>query len=267
MPARKGQKRTAADEAVGLEIEVFAQLHLAEERPTKRLRANKSAVVSCTRDAAVKDTAPAAEARADSPPTQQPSPPAAAEPAEAETPGNSLLALLHRERLARLGGEGALRAPVEQRAASAQPGSPSSSKPTTAAAARQPRILAPGASLGMTEPVSTALPVPRPVQLLTWNLWFEEDVELAARMRAVGEAVERAGYPELLCFQVGRQEVEAQTQRRACGECLCRVVRACWVLTTAASPVSRHAPQEATHNMVRGRGAARRRACGWTASR
>ncbi|PNW83056.1 hypothetical protein CHLRE_06g305050v5 [Chlamydomonas reinhardtii] len=41
----------------------------------------------------------------------------------------------------------------------------------------------------------------RPVSILTWNLWFDEEMELVARMKAVGDIVEREGYPDLLLFQ------------------------------------------------------------------
>ncbi|KAG2428926.1 hypothetical protein HXX76_011170 [Chlamydomonas incerta] len=41
----------------------------------------------------------------------------------------------------------------------------------------------------------------RPMSILTWNLWFDEEMELVARMKAVGDIIEREGHPDLLLFQ------------------------------------------------------------------
>lgn len=41
----------------------------------------------------------------------------------------------------------------------------------------------------------------RNISLLTWNVWFEEDVALHERMAAIGQTVRDRGYPDVLLFQ------------------------------------------------------------------
>ncbi|KAK9835980.1 hypothetical protein WJX81_003455 [Elliptochloris bilobata] len=52
------------------------------------------------------------------------------------------------------------------------------------------------------------------LSLLTWNLWFAEDVELEVRMAAVGHIIDQigggpAGYPTFLCFQEVTENIYA----------------------------------------------------------
>lgn len=83
---------------------------------------------------------------------------------------NSLLAQLHAERLARQ----QLAHPKHHDKAPAQ------------AASKQ--------KLVEDQPISE-------LKLLTYNVWFEEDIEVHERMSTIGDIIMRNGYPHFICFQ------------------------------------------------------------------
>ncbi|KAG2497061.1 hypothetical protein HYH03_005058 [Edaphochlamys debaryana] len=92
-----------------------------------------------------------------------------------------------RLRVARTGAPRAKRAKTAARPASAAPGT--SARP---ASAPQPQAASrPG----------TASAPPRTASVLTWNLWANERVELLARIKAVGDIIEREGFPDILLLQ------------------------------------------------------------------
>ncbi|KAG2432061.1 hypothetical protein HYH02_013129 [Chlamydomonas schloesseri] len=96
-------------------------------------------------------------------------------------------------------------------AATAAGGRPAQASGPAAAAARPAAAAGPwtgagsayGAANRSAGPASTSTGFPqnRPVSILTWNLWFDEEMELVARMKAVGDIIEREGHPDLLLFQ------------------------------------------------------------------
>ncbi|EFJ51385.1 hypothetical protein VOLCADRAFT_120457 [Volvox carteri f. nagariensis] len=115
---------------------------------------------------------------------------------------NNLLAQLHAERISRMSEDrkAALRSPSKSETAKAGPAAKhgSSGQPS------QPRN--PGAAGASTsqqrassQPASSASA--RSLSVLTYNLWFNEDVALLQRMRAIGDLIEREGHPDLLLFQ------------------------------------------------------------------
>ncbi|GLI62240.1 hypothetical protein VaNZ11_004835 [Volvox africanus] len=126
-------------------------------------------------------------------------PPAPAPPQDATPQGsmNKMLAQLHAERLARMteDGKAALKGPCT--AETVKPGSSTqlNQQPSTVVAAAS-------TSRHRTSGNQTVASVPtRSATVLSYNLWFNEDVALLERMRAVGDFIEREGHPDLLLFQ------------------------------------------------------------------
>lgn len=52
-----------------------------------------------------------------------------------------------------------------------------------------------------TTTTASEVPPRRPLRLLTYNVWFREDVQVEKRMEAIGRIIEANDYPEGLCFQ------------------------------------------------------------------
>ncbi|GIL89840.1 hypothetical protein Vretifemale_17535, partial [Volvox reticuliferus] len=170
-PARK-RVRTAVD---GVEVPApAANGEMLQGRPLS--------VAAAARPAASQPAAP---------------PPAPAPPQEATPQGsmNKMLAQLHAERLARMTEEGktALKSPCK--AETVKPGS--SIQPN------QPSTMVAAASTSRHRACNqhvASVPA-RSATVLSYNLWFNEDVALPERMRAVGDFIEREGHPDLLLFQ------------------------------------------------------------------
>ncbi|GLC36570.1 hypothetical protein PLESTB_000163000 [Pleodorina starrii] len=117
-------------------------------------------------------------------------------PQEATRPtANTLLAQLHEERLSRMN--------EASKAAMRSPCKPEVAKPasTIQPSQRCARVPGPSTSQQGASVQPTTSNSARSVSILSYNLWFNEDVELAQRMRAVGDIIEREGYPDLLLFQ------------------------------------------------------------------
>ncbi|KAG2495729.1 hypothetical protein HYH03_006327 [Edaphochlamys debaryana] len=129
---------------------------------------------------------PAAGSASRSPPAVPAAPAPAPASAPAAFPGsgsnmNSVLAQLRLERESRA----AQRTPAE----AAHSGAPGTfARP---ASVPQPQVTSPGPPWGP----------PRTASVLTWNLWFNEQAELLARMNAVGDIIEREGFPDILLLQ------------------------------------------------------------------
>lgn len=102
-------------------------------------------------------------------------------------PTNSLLASLHRERIARQ----LAKAPDVSHAAG--------QAATELTTAGRGGINAQPAAAAGSVPESSS--TQDPVTLLTYNVWFREDVALLDRMAGIEEVIKECNYPHFICFQ------------------------------------------------------------------
>ncbi|GFR50718.1 hypothetical protein Agub_g12975 [Astrephomene gubernaculifera] len=196
-PARK-RLRTAVD---GVEFPVPAPKNDLPQGRGTAVGASES-----SKPAAPQTLAPAAAAAQAAAPQAAPS---AAPPVD-----NNFLAQLHAERLSRMteASKAALRSPCKAEAPkSDQPSHPSHPRqpfPTADASTAASRVGAASTSEQRAAGAPSAASSPaRTLSVLTYNLWFNEEVELVARMRAVGDIIEREGFPDLLLFQEVTQNI------------------------------------------------------------
>ncbi|KAG2497060.1 hypothetical protein HYH03_005057 [Edaphochlamys debaryana] len=140
---------------------------------------------------------PAAGSASHSPPAVPAAPAPAPAPASpgSGTNMNSVLAQLRLERESRA----AQRTPAEAAHSGAAP-APAAARPASAAPGTSARPASAPQPQAASRPGTASAP-PRTASVLTWNLWFQEDVELLARMKAVGDIIEREGFPDMLLLQ------------------------------------------------------------------